>query len=50
MLLYIGPIFGAGTIATIIGFILSFFLAIIALFWVPIKKFIRYIQNKKKAK
>ena len=42
MFLFIGPSLGAGTIATIIGFILLFFLAIIALlFWLPIKKLIR---------
>jgi hypothetical protein len=47
MFIYIGPGLGSGMIAAILGLILSFFLAVIALFWVPIKKLIRFIKDKK---
>ena len=46
--IYIGPGFGGGMIAAILGVILSFILGIIALFWIPIKKLFRIIKRNKK--
>jgi hypothetical protein len=48
MFIYIGPGMGGGIITAILGLILSFLLAILALFWIPIKRLIRFIKNKKK--
>jgi hypothetical protein len=48
MYIYIGPGLGGGMIAAIIGLILSFLLAIVSLFWLPIKKVFRLFKNKKK--
>jgi hypothetical protein len=45
-ILYIGPGLGAGTIAAIIGVLTSLVLSIIAIFWYPIKRFIKYIRTK----
>ena len=38
---YLGPGLGAGTIAIILGFIASLFLALFAVFWYPIKRLIK---------
>ena len=46
--IYIGPGLGGGMIATIFGVLLSFLLGIIALFWIPIKKLIRFFRRVKK--
>jgi hypothetical protein len=43
--IYIGPGLGGGMIAAILGIVLSFILAIIALFWIPIKKLIRFLKK-----
>jgi hypothetical protein len=48
MFIYIGPGLGGGMITAILGLILSFLLAILALFWIPIKRVIRFIKNIKK--
>jgi hypothetical protein len=48
MFIYIGPGLGGGMITAILGLILSFLLAILALFWIPIKRVIQFIKNKKK--
>ncbi len=45
-ILYIGPGMGVGTIAAIIGIFSSIFLSIIAIFWYPLKRFIRFLKNK----
>jgi hypothetical protein len=45
-ILYIGPGMGAGTIVAIIGIFTSIFLSIIAIFWYPLKRFIRFLKNK----
>jgi hypothetical protein len=47
-LIYIGPGLGGGMIAAIFGVLLSFILGIIALFWIPIKKIIRFLRKNKK--
>ena len=46
--LYIGPGLGAGTITAIFGIIISFFLSLIAIFWYPLKRFIRFLKSKYK--
>lgn len=43
---YLGPGLGAGTLALILGFVASIFLALFAVFWYPIK---RLIKGRKKA-
>jgi hypothetical protein len=48
MFIYIGPGLGGGMIAAILGLIMSFLLAIVALFWIPIKKVVRFIRDKNK--
>jgi hypothetical protein len=45
---YIGPGLGGGMIAAILGVLLSFILGVIALFWIPIKKLIRFLRRNKK--
>jgi len=45
---YIGPAIGFGLIAIMLLFILSLIIAIIAIFYVPIKKIILKIKNWKK--
>ena len=45
---YIGPAIGFGLLAILILFILSLIIAIIAIFYVPIKKIILKIKNWKK--
>lgn len=38
---YIGPGLGAGAVAVIIGLLASIFLAIVAVFWYPIKRLLK---------
>jgi hypothetical protein len=47
VLLYIGPGMGGGILAVIWGILLAFFLSIIAIFWSPIKRIIRFFKSKK---
>ena len=47
---YIGPGLGAGTLAVIVGFIGSIFLAIFALVWYPLKRFLTKTGILKKKK
>lgn len=44
---YVGPGIGAGTVAIVLGFIGSVFLALFALIWYPIKRIIRKIRPDK---
>jgi hypothetical protein len=46
--IYIGPGMGGGMIAAILGVLLSFVLGLVALFWIPIKKLIRFFRRYKK--
>lgn len=46
MILYIGPGIGGGFLSAIIGLLISFLIAILALFWVPLKKLVRYLKEK----
>ncbi len=45
---YIGPGLGAGTLAVIVGFAGSIFLAVFALVWYPLKRFLTKIGILKK--
>ena len=44
---YIGPGMGAGAIATVVGILMSIFLALFAILWYPLK---RLLKKKKKLK
>lgn len=42
---YIGPGLGAGTVAVILGILISVILGIFALFWYPIKRIFKLGKN-----
>ena len=44
---YIGPGLGGGVIAAVLGILASFFLALFAILWYPIKRL--YLRIKKKS-
>jgi hypothetical protein len=46
IILYIGPGMGGGVIAAILGILTAFALSLIAIFWYPIKKIIRFVKSK----
>ncbi|RAJ16065.1 hypothetical protein SAMN03080594_107186 [Arenibacter palladensis] len=46
MFLYLGPGLGAGIIAIISGVFLTFFAFLVAIFWLPLKRFINFIKMK----
>jgi hypothetical protein len=46
--IYVGPGLGGGMITAILGVLLSFLLGLLALFWIPIKKLIRFLKRVKK--
>ena len=43
---YIGPGLGGGNITAIVGLFTSFVLSLIAIFWYPFKKLLRFIKSK----
>lgn len=45
---YIGPGAGAGTIAVVLGVIASFFLALFAILWYPLKRMIKKLKSSAK--
>lgn len=47
LLLYVGPGMGGGILAVIGGILLAFFLSLVAIFWTPIKRVIRFFKSKK---
>jgi hypothetical protein len=47
LMLYIGPGMGGGLLAAIWGVLLAFFLSLVAVFWTPIKKLIRFFKSRK---
>ncbi|MDA3894760.1 MAG: hypothetical protein PF482_01290 [Desulfobacteraceae bacterium] len=47
---YIGPGLGAGTLAVVVGFVGSIFLAIFALVWYPLKRLLTKTGILKKKK
>lgn len=49
-LAYVGPGLGAGTIGIILGFLASIVLAIVALFWYPIKRLYRRLFHSRAEK
>jgi len=44
---YVGPGLGLGSLGVILGIFTSIFLAIIGIFWYPIKRFIRKFRKTK---
>jgi len=46
MFLYLGPGMDGGVIATVLGILFSFVLAIFALLWLPLKKLFTRIKSK----
>lgn len=47
---YIGPGMSGGFLAALIGFILAIIIAIVGIFYYPIKKFIKYLKAKRTKK
>ena len=45
---YVGPGLGAGTLAAILGVVVSIFLALFAIVWYPIKRLIKKTKAKEK--
>ena len=48
MFLYIGPGLGGGALAVIAGFFLTILSFLVAIFWIPLKKFFKFLFKKKK--
>lgn len=46
MFSYLGPGLGGGIIAVISGIFLTFFAFLVAIFWMPIKRFFGFLKNK----
>ncbi len=46
MFLYLGPGLGGGIVAVISGIFLTFFGFLVAVFWLPLKRFINFLKNK----
>lgn len=46
---YVGPGLGLGVIGVIIGFVVSLLLAVVAVFWYPLKRLFRRISGAGKA-
>lgn len=46
MFAYIGPGLGGGIIALITGIFLTFISFLVAIFWVPLKKFVKFLKSK----
>jgi hypothetical protein len=44
---YVGPGLGLGALGVVLGLITSIFLAIIGIFWYPIKRLIQKFRKKK---
>lgn len=47
ILLYVGPGMGGGLLAVIWGILLAFFLSVVAIFWTPIKRMIRFFKSRR---
>jgi len=48
MFLYLGPGLGGGIIAVVTGIFLTFFGFLVAVFWIPLKRFINLLKGKNK--
>jgi chromate transport protein ChrA len=44
---YLGPGLDGGVITAVLGILASFFLALLAIIWYPIKRLVKKIRNKK---
>lgn len=47
---YVGPGLGLGALGAILGILFSIFLAVLGIFWYPIKRFIKKLRNKNNQK
>lgn len=47
MFLYLGPGLGGGIIAVISGIFLTLFAFLVAIFWLPIKRFFKFVKGKR---
>ncbi len=47
MFIYLGPGLGGGIIAVITGIFLTFFAFLVAVFWLPLKRFFGFLKGKK---
>jgi hypothetical protein len=45
---YVGPGITGGAFAAIVGILTAFFFSLIAIFWYPFKKLIRFIKSRLK--
>ena len=45
---YVGPGLGLGALGAILGVVFSIFLALLGIFWYPIKRFVNKLRNKNK--
>lgn len=45
---YAGPGLGAGAGAIVLGFFLTLFSFLVAIFWIPLKRLFKFIFKKKK--
>ena len=46
ILLYVGPGLGGGVLAVIAGIFLTFISFLVAIFWLPLKRFFKYLKSK----
>jgi uncharacterized membrane protein len=46
MILYLGPGLGGGIIAVISGIFLTLFGFLVAIFWLPLKRFFSFLKSK----
>ena len=46
MFLYLGPGLGGGIIAVITGVFLTIFAFLVAIFWIPLKRFFGFLKSK----
>jgi len=49
IILYLGPGLGGGVLALVIGFLVSLFTFLIAIFWYPIKKLLNFFLILKRS-
>lgn len=46
MLNYIGPGMDGGVLSVVFGILISFFMAIFAIIWYPVKRFLKKLKKK----
>ncbi len=45
MFSYIGPGLGGGVLAVLLGILLTIFSFLVAVFWIPLKKFFKFVRK-----